>query len=138
MDNPDREGRATDFLNDFPGEGRPAELTGGGMPGPIGDEDSNADALPAPECPRHCSHPGGGKLTPPMVRPLRHDVPPTGPEQKAPCHGTVCQGSGTEEAAARGGGEKGELGAGLRGIQVTDKKCLDIQIPGEGFDSGRQ
>ena len=43
--------RASDYQDDFPGEGRPAELPGGGMPGPSGDEDGNAGAIPAPACP---------------------------------------------------------------------------------------
>ena len=51
MENPGCGGRATDFPNDFPGEGRPAELPGGGMPGTSGDKDGNVGALPAPECP---------------------------------------------------------------------------------------
>ena len=51
MDNPGRRGRATDFPNEIPGEGRPSETPGGGMPGPSGDEDGNAGALPAPSCP---------------------------------------------------------------------------------------
>ena len=56
MENPGRRGRATDFLNDIPGEGRPTELPGRGMPGPSGDEDSNAGALPAPACTQHRGH----------------------------------------------------------------------------------
>ena len=51
MENPGRGGRATDFMNDFPSKGRPAELPGGGMPGPSGDEDGNMGALPTPACP---------------------------------------------------------------------------------------
>ena len=40
----------SDFQDDLPGEGRPAVLTGGGMPGQSGNEDGNAGALPAPAC----------------------------------------------------------------------------------------
>ena len=113
MDNPGHGDRSTDFPNDFPGEMRPAEMPGGGMPGPRGDEDSNAGAIPAPARPWHRGHYGGGKLPSPTVRPMRHDGPPAGPERQALCHGPFCQGSGAEEAAARGGGEEGELRAGL-------------------------
>ena len=43
--------RATDFLNGLPGQGRPAELTSGGMPRLSGDEDGDAGALTALACP---------------------------------------------------------------------------------------
>ena len=60
MENPGSGGRAADFPNDISGKGRPVELTSGGMPGPSGDEDGNAGALPEPECPRQHVHYGGG------------------------------------------------------------------------------
>ena len=84
MENLSRRGRATEFPNDFTGKRRPAEMPGGGMPGPSGKEDGNAGALPAPECPRHHGHSGGGKLPPPMVRPMQHYGPPAGPERQTP------------------------------------------------------
>ena len=113
MENPVRRGRATYFPNDIPGKGSPAELPGGGMPGPSGDKDINAGALPAPECPQHRDHPGGGKLPSPTVCLMLHAGPPTGPEQQAPGHSLVCQGSGAEEVAACGCGDEGEFRAGL-------------------------
>ena len=113
MENPRRGVRATDFQNDLPVEGRPAELPGGGMPGPSDNEDGNAGALPAPACPQHRGHSGGGKPPPPTVRPMRHYVPLTGPERQALFHNPVCQGSGAEDAASRRGRDKGELRAGL-------------------------
>ena len=64
MDHPRRGGWATDFQNDFTSKGRPAELPVGGMPGPSGDEDSNAGALTALTCPRNRGHSGGGKPPP--------------------------------------------------------------------------
>ena len=60
-------GWATDFTNSIPGKGRPVELPGRGMPGPSGNEDSNAGALPAPACPQQRGHSGGGKSPPPTV-----------------------------------------------------------------------
>ena len=48
MEHPGRRDWASDFQDDLPGEGRPTELPGGGMPGPSGDEDGNVGALPAP------------------------------------------------------------------------------------------
>ena len=48
-----------------------------------------------------------------MVRPRRHTGPPEVPEQQAPYHSPVCQGGGAEEVAYSGGGDNGELGAGL-------------------------
>ena len=71
MEHPGRGGWALDFHNYFPGEGRPAELPGGGMPGPSGDEDGNAGALPAPACPQHHGHSGGEKP------PTTHGAPNT-------------------------------------------------------------
>ena len=46
MENPGIGGRAADFPNGFPGKGRPAELPGGGMHGPIGDKDGNTGTFP--------------------------------------------------------------------------------------------
>ena len=40
----------------------------GGVPGESGDKDSDAGALCAPACPRHCGDAGGRKLPPPTVR----------------------------------------------------------------------
>ena len=80
LENLDRGGRATDFTNDIPGEGRPAELPGGGMHGPSGDEGRNAGALPVPAFIRHRGHSGGGKPTPPTVRPMIHAIPLAGTE----------------------------------------------------------
>ena len=80
LDNPDRRGRATDFLNGIPVEGRPAELPGRGMTGLSGDEDGDAGALPAPECPQHRGHSVGGKPPPPTVHTMQYDGPPAGPK----------------------------------------------------------
>ena len=102
MKNPDRERRATEFLNGLPVQGRPAEL-----PGPSGDEDGDAGALPAPAWLRHRGHSGGEKPPSPTVHRMRHDGPLTGPEQQAPCHILVYQGSGEEEVADCGGRYEG-------------------------------
>ena len=61
LDNPVRRERGTDISNGLPGQGSPAELPGGGMPGMSSDKEGDADALPAPACPRQCAHSGGGK-----------------------------------------------------------------------------
>ena len=90
MEHPGRGGWTSDFQNDFPGKGRPADLPGGGMPGPSGDEDGNAGALPAPACPRLCGNYGGRKLPPPTLCPMQHAGTPGGPEWQAPGHGPVC------------------------------------------------
>ena len=80
-----------------------------GVPGESGDEDGNAGALFAPECPRHHGDAGRRKLPPPTVRLVRHVGPPEGAERAAPRNRTVPQGGGTEEMAAGGGGDAGEL-----------------------------
>ena len=89
-------GISADLSNGLPVQGRPAELPGGGMPGTSGDEDGDAGALPAPEFPRHRVYYGGGKPPPPTVHTMRHSGPLAGTERQAPCHSSVCQGSGAE------------------------------------------
>ena len=89
MEQPGRGGWFSYFQDELPGEGRPSELPSGGMPGPSDDKDRNVGALPAPALPRHRGYYVGGKLPPPTVRPMRHSVPPAGPERQAPIHGTV-------------------------------------------------
>ena len=101
LENPGRWGQTTDFPNGIPGEGRPAELPGEGMHGPSGDKDRDVGAIPAPECPRNRGHSGGGKSPPPMVYPMRYAGPPAGPEQQAPGHSPVRQGSGAERKRRR-------------------------------------
>ena len=77
LDNPGHRGRATDIYNGLPRQGRPGELPGGGMPGPRGDKDGDAGALPAPAYPRHHGSSGGGKSPPLTVHPMRHAGPPS-------------------------------------------------------------
>ena len=55
-------GRAADVMHVLSGQGRPAELPGGGMPRTISNEDGNAGPFSAPACPGHRGHFGGGKL----------------------------------------------------------------------------
>ena len=126
MEHPGCGGWASDFQDDLPSKGRPAELPSGGMPGPSGEEDGNAGALLSTECPQHRGYSGAGKLPPSKVRLMQHAGPPTGPKEQTPGHGTVCQGGGAEEMTARGSGDEGELGAGLRGIRRTDTECFGI------------
>ena len=89
LENPGRGGRATDFTNDIPGKGKPAELPGGGMPRPSSEEDGNTGALPAPSCPQHRGHSVGGKPPPPTVCLMRHAGPLASPERQAPCYSPV-------------------------------------------------
>ena len=76
LENPGHRGRVTDISNGLPGQGRPPELTGGGMSGPSGDEDgdkdSNAGTLPLQARPRHRGHSGEGKPPPPTVHRMQH------------------------------------------------------------------
>ena len=89
-------GRYTDMSYGLTVQGRPAELTGGGMPGPSGNEDGDAGPFTIPACPGHRVNSGGGKPPPPMVHPMPHVGPPAGTERKAPCHSSVRQGSGAK------------------------------------------
>ena len=54
---------------------------------------------------------------PPTVPLMRHSGPLARTEWQAPCYSSVRQGSGVKEAAVSGGGAKGELVEGLRGIR---------------------
>ena len=75
-------GRAADILHGLPVQGRPAELPGGGTPGPSCDEDGDASLFPIPACYGHRGHSGVGKPPPPTVHPMRHAGPPAGTEQQ--------------------------------------------------------
>ena len=121
MEHPGHRGWASDLQDDLPGEGRPVELSSGGMPGQSGGEGGNAGAILARECPRHCGNSGRRKNPPPTVRPMRHAGPQAGPEQAATGHGTVCKGGGAEETMACRDGDEGEFGAGLQGLRGAYK-----------------
>ena len=123
LENLGHEGRAADISNILPSQGRPAELPGGGIPGPSGEKDGNADTLTTLACPGQRGHYGGGKHLPPTVPLMGHAGPPAGTKQKAPCHRIVRQGSGAKEAAASGGGAEGELREGLLGVWGAAGKC---------------
>ena len=60
-------GRAADIPHGFTRQGRPAELTGGGMPRTSGDKDGDAGKFYAPSCPGHRGHFGGSKHPPPTA-----------------------------------------------------------------------
>ena len=116
-------GRAVDVSRGLPDQWRPAELLGGGMPRPSGDEDCNAGQFPTPACPGHHGHSGGGKPPPPTVPPMQHAGPPLGTERKVTCHRSVRQGSEAKEVASSGGGAEVDLRDGLRGIRGAAGKC---------------
>ena len=94
-------------------KGETAEMPRGGVPRESDDKDGNAGALCAPACPRHRGDPGGRKLPPPTVHPVRHAGPPEGAEQEVPGDHAVPQGSGKEYMATGRDIDKGELGAGV-------------------------
>ena len=94
-------------------KGRTADMPLRRVPREIDDEDGNAGALRAPECPWHCGDAGGRKLPPPTVRPVRHAGLPVGAERAAPGDHPVPQGSGKEDTTAGRDGDEGELGAGV-------------------------
>ena len=105
--------RSADVLHGLPGQGRLAELPGGGMPRMSSDEEADAGTFSTPACTGHRGHFGGGKPPPPTVPPMRHAGPLAYTERKAPCHRTVRQGSRAKEAAVSGGGFEGEHGEGI-------------------------
>ena len=82
-------GKSADVSHGLPGQQRPAELPGGGMPRTRNKEDGDESAFSAPECPGHRSNFGGWKPPPRTVPPMQHAVPLTYTEWKAPCHCTV-------------------------------------------------
>ena len=79
-----RGGIAADISLSLPGQGRPVELPGGGMPGPSGDEDGDAGPFTIPACPGHRGHYGGEKPPSPTVHPIRHANPLAGTERQSP------------------------------------------------------
>ena len=58
-------------------------------------------------------------------------------EQVAPGHSVVPKWGETEETTAGGGGDAGEYGAGLRGLQRTHQECVGVYISRESADGGR-
>ena len=87
-------GRAADVPHGLPGQGRPVDLPGGGMPSTSGDKDGDVGKFYAPACPGHRVHFGGRKDPPPTSPPMQHADPLAFTERKAPCHHTVRQESG--------------------------------------------
>ena len=71
MENLGHGGESADVLHGLPGQRRPVELPGGGMPGTSGDEDGDAGTFYAPACPGHRGNFGGGKHPSPTVPPMR-------------------------------------------------------------------
>ena len=106
-------GRALDVPHGLPVQRRPTGLPVGGMTRTSGDKDGDTGKFSAPACPGHRGHSGGGKPPPPTVPLMRHAGPLAYTEQKAPCHRTVHQGSGSKEAAVSRGGIEGDHGEGL-------------------------
>ena len=53
MEHTGRKDQTPDLQDILPGEGRTAEISGGGVPGHSVNEDGNTGALCAPECPQH-------------------------------------------------------------------------------------
>ena len=109
-------GRAADVSHGLPGQGSSAEFSCGGIPRPSDNKDGDAGPFPAPACPGHRSHFGGGNPPPLTVPLMRHAGPLAYTERKAPCHRTVHQGGGPKGAAASRGGAEGDHGEGLRDI----------------------
>ena len=66
-------GRSADILHGLTGQGRTAELPGGGMPRTSGDEDGDAGPFYAPACPGRCGNFGGGTPPTPTVPLMRHN-----------------------------------------------------------------
>ena len=123
-------GRATDVSHGFPGQGRPAELPGGGMPRPSSDKDSDAGPFPT----RHVLDTvvilEEGNLPHPWFPQCEMIVP------WRALNVTVRQGGGAKEAVASRGGAEGEHGEGLRGIRVSDGKIYVFKYLGRVLTAG--
>ena len=113
IENLGHRGRTADVSHGFTGQGRPADIHGGGMPRPSGNEDGDAGPFTTPECPGHHVHSGGGKHPSPTVPPMRHAGPLSGNEQKAHYHSSLHQGRREKDAAASEDESEGDLGEGL-------------------------
>ena len=90
-----------DVPHGLPVQGMPTELTIGGMPRTSDHEDGDAVTFSALACPGHRGNFGGGNPPPPKVPPMRRAGELFYNEQKAPCHWTMCQGSGAERERRR-------------------------------------
>ena len=75
MENLGHEGRSADVPHALTGQGRPADLPGGGIPRTSGDEDDDAGTFYAPACTGHRGNFGGGKHPSPTVPPMQHAGP---------------------------------------------------------------
>ena len=106
-------GRIMDVPYGLPGQGRPVDLPGGGMPRTSVDKDGDAGTFSAPAFPGHRGRFGGEKPPPPTVLLMRHYCTLECTEWKTPCHRTVLQGGGLEEKAVSGGLIEGEHIEGL-------------------------
>ena len=105
--------RAADVPHGLSGQGGSTDLPGGRMPRVSGDKDGDMGTFYAPSCTGHRGHFGVGKHPPPTVPPIRHAGPLAYTDRKSPCHHTVRQGSGLEEAVISGGVIEVEHGEGL-------------------------
>ena len=90
VDPPDGK-RGQDVQDVLPDEGGPVVMSRGGVPGGPGNEDGNAGALRAPECPRHRGDAGGRKLPPPTVCQVRHAGSQEGAQWAPPGDRAVCK-----------------------------------------------
>ena len=87
-------GRAADVSHGLPGQGKPAELPGGGIPRTSDNKEGDTGPFYAPACPGHRGNFGGGNPTPPTVPLMQYAGPLAYNERKENCHRTVRQGSG--------------------------------------------
>ena len=106
-------GRAADVPHGLTGQGRPADLPSGGIPRTSSNEDGYAGTFFVPACPVHRGYFVGGKYPPPTVPPMQHAGPLVYTERKVPCHRTVRQGRGAENAVVSGRGVEVEHREGL-------------------------
>ena len=65
LENLDHRGRAADVSHGLPGQGSPAELSGGGVYRKSGYKEGDAGTFSAPACPGNCGHFGGWNPPPP-------------------------------------------------------------------------
>ena len=74
LENLSHSGRNADVPHVLPGQGRPAELPGGGIPRTSGDKDFDAGTFLNRHCPGHRGHFGGGEPLSPTVPSMQHDA----------------------------------------------------------------
>ena len=108
------------------------------MPRPSGNEDDDAGELPAPACPIHRGHSGGGKPPHPRCTLCDMMVPRRALNGRHLATAHCTRGEERKRRRLAEAEPEGEIGEGPQGIGGAAGERNDISIPGTGVDGGRR